>query len=126
MIHFFWVQSLENQKRYKGDCERRLRGESILSIYCFGGTRILKQYAGGSQHSLNSLNAGLVALLVKSSGSNNMQDGFIVRCFVPVNSVNVSLSPDLLNFSSNRETVEAVPASLLERPIRALSGVTYR
>ena len=62
----------------------------------------------------------------KSSGSSNMQDGFIGRCFVPVNSVHVSLSPELLNFSSNRETVEAVPASLLERPIRALSGATYR
>ena len=126
MIHFFWVQSLENQKRYKGDCERRFRGESILAMYCFDGTRILKQYAGGSKYSLNSLAAGLVALLVKSSRSSNMQDGLSVRCFVPVNSVHVSLYPELLNFSSNRETVEAVPASLLERPIRALSGATYR
>jgi hypothetical protein len=23
MIHFFWVQSLENQKRYKGHCDRQ-------------------------------------------------------------------------------------------------------
>ena len=82
---------------------------------------------GGNKYSLNSLNAGLVALLVKSSGSSNMQDGFIGRCLVPVKSVKVSLSPlELLNFSSNRETVEAVPASLLERPIRALSGAAYR
>ena len=80
----------------------------------------------GSKYNLNSLNAGLVALLVISSGSSNMQDGFIVRCFVPVNSVNVSLSPDLLNFSSNRETVEVAPVSSLERPIRALSGATFR